>query len=78
MILRVGGFYLDNDEVLYECIALRESDRYSEAVMRVMGEPGCSYMYYAIFYRNHWAWMDRECPDFRLVEEVDYFPRMVE
>lgn len=77
MILRIGGFYLDNDEVLYECIAIRETDRYSEAVMRVMGEPGSNYMFYSIFYRSNWAWCDRESPDFRLTEEVEYVPSIV-
>jgi hypothetical protein len=77
MILRVGGFYMDNDEVLYECIALKESDKYSEAVMRVLGDAGNNYMYYSIFYRNHWAWCDRENCDFRLTEEVEYVPRIV-
>lgn len=77
MILRIGGYYIDNDEVLYECIALRETDRYSEAVLKVMGEPGSNYMFYSIFYRANWAWMDRENPDFRLTEEVEYLPRLV-
>lgn len=78
MILRVGMFVIDNDEVLYEVIALTESDKYSEAVLKVMGEPGFNYMYYSIFYRANWAWLDRENPDFRLVEEVDYVPRVVQ
>lgn len=77
MILQVGMFVEDNDEVVYEVIALRETDRYSEAVCKVLGAPGAEYMFYAIFYRNNWAWIDRENPDFRLVGEVDYIPRIV-
>lgn len=77
MILRVGMFVIDNDDVLYEVVALTETDRYSEAVCKVMGSPEAAYMHYAIFYRSNWAWLDRESPDFRLIEEVEYFPRVV-
>lgn len=78
MILRVGMHVMDNDEVLYEVIALRETDRYSEAVCRVLGEPGHNYMFYEIFYRTNWAWLSRDNPDFRLTEEIEYVPRIVE
>lgn len=78
MILRIGMYVIDNDEVVYEVIALRETDRYSEAVCKVVGVPGANYMFYAIFYRTNWAWVDRENPDFRLTEEVDYLPRIAD
>ncbi len=77
MNVRIGGFYMDNDDVVYEVIALTETVKYSEAVCKVVGHPEASYMHYAIFYRNNWAWCDRENPDFRLTDEVDYVPRVV-
>jgi hypothetical protein len=68
---------MDSDDAVFRCIALNESDAYSEAVMEYQGVASLGTKY-AIFYRNHFAWMDRENPDFRLVEEVDYYPRVVD
>jgi hypothetical protein len=76
MELQIGSFYIDNDEVVYRCIALRGTPVYAEAVMEVMGDTSNT-MLFCVFYRSNWAWMDRESPDYRLVEEVEYFPHLV-
>lgn len=77
MIVQVGRYYMDSDDAVFRCIAVHESNAYSEAVMEYMGAANMGTRY-AIFYRNHFAWMDRENPDFRLTDEVDYVPRVVE
>jgi hypothetical protein len=71
-------YVMDSDEVVYQVIHLTESNGYSEAVLKVQGESANHALHYSIFYRTNWAWLDRENPDFRLVEIVDYFPMVVQ
>ncbi len=78
MDLELGHFYEDNDENVYRCIALASTiDGYAEAVLRMEGYADTNTMIFSIFYRSHYAWLDRENPDFRLTTEVDYFPHSV-
>lgn len=77
MELEVGKFYIDNEEIVYRCVAVATAERgYTEAVMRLEGYTSGSYIF-AVFYRSHYAFLDRENPDFRLVEEVEYYPHSV-
>ena len=78
MNLIPGSYYIDNDEVVYKCLVVKSTGDYSETVMEVQGEIGAGTFLYAIFYRSNWAWIDRENPDFRLTEEVNYFPSLVQ
>lgn len=77
MDLVIGKHYIDNDETPYKCIAIKQAEGYSEAVMELVGSPEFGTLFYAIFYRSNWAWLDRENPDFRLVEEIEFFPQGV-
>ena len=77
MELEVGKFYIDNDENVYRCVAIATGQgAYVEAVLRLEGYTSGSYIF-AVFYRSHYAWLDRENPDFRLTEEVEYYPHSV-
>lgn len=73
--LEVGHHYLDNDDTVFRCLAVRIGSSYSEAVLEAVGDVGMPM--FAIFYRSNYAWLDRENPDFKLMEEVDYFPSVV-
>lgn len=75
MIITPGKYYLDNDDNVYKCLVVKSLGDYTEAVMEIMGEDLA--LIYAVFYRTNWAWLDRECPDFKLIEEVEYFPSVV-
>lgn len=81
MNVQIGKFYEDNDENVYRCIALKQGpDSYMEAVMEVQGYADntvTSTLLYCIFYFVHYAWLDRENPDFKLTQEVEYFPHIV-
>jgi hypothetical protein len=73
-----NSYYMDNDEVVYKCLVVKTTGDYSEAVLEVQGETSAGTFLYAVFYRANWAWIDRENPDFRLTEEVEYYPRVVQ
>jgi len=75
----VGRFYMDNEENVYLCLHRARSNRtYEECVMMLQGHNlgGNAYVY-CVFYRTNYAWLDRENPEFRLIEEVDYYPHMI-
>jgi hypothetical protein len=79
MDIYLGKFYADNEDNIYRCIALASGpDGYAEAVMKLEGYSGTTTIMFCVFYRSHYAWMDRENPDYRLSEEVDYFPHVVQ
>jgi len=79
MDLVLHRFYEDNEENIYRVIALKAGkDGYAEAVLEIQGESYSSTtLLFSVFYRSHYAWMDRECPEFRLVSEVCYTPHLV-
>jgi len=80
MDLILGKFYADNEENIYRVIALKAGkDGYAEAVLEMQGsvEFGHSSLFFSVFYRSHYAWLDRENPEFRLTEEVYYTPHAV-
>lgn len=79
MDLVLHGFYVDQEENIYRCIALKAGKNgYAEAVMEMQGnEVGHSTLFYSVFYRSHYCWLDRENPEFRLTEEVYYTPHVV-
>ena len=80
MDLLLNRFYCDNEENIYRCIALKAGkDGYAEAVLEMQGNVdfGHSALFFSIFYRSHYAWLDRENPEFRLTEEVHYTPHVV-
>ena len=79
MELEVGKFYIDNDECVYRCIAMSNirGGAYQEAVLKLEGYENTNAIIFCVFYRSHYAWCDRENPDFKLVEEVEYFPHVV-
>lgn len=78
MEVRLNCFYEDNETNIYRCIAIKlGADGYTEAVMEMMGDVSNSTLLFSVFYRNNWAYVDRECPEFRLTEEVYYTPHVV-
>ena len=80
MDLILHKFYADSEENIYRCIALKAGkDGYAEAVLEMQGnvEFGHSSLFFSVFYRSHYAWLDRENPEFRLTEEVHYTPHAV-
>ncbi len=79
MDIKLHCFYEDNESNIYRCIALKAGKNgYAEAVMEMQGnEVGYSTLFYSVFYRSHYSWQDRECPEFRLVCEVFYTPHVV-
>jgi len=78
MDLILHRFYTDNEENVYRVIALKAGkDGYAEAVLEMQGEFTHSSLFFSVFYRSHYAWLDRENPEFRLTEEVFYTPHVV-
>ena len=80
MDLILHRFYTDNEENVYRVIALKSGkDGYAEVVLEMQGDVdyGHSTLFYSVFYRGHYAWLDRENPEFRLTEEVFYTPHVV-
>lgn len=77
MDIKAGNYYIDNEENIYKCISTYGSERYSEAVMHLQGDLNGQTNYFFVFYRNLYAWVDRECPDFKLMDEVLYYPHVV-
>ena len=78
MDLILHRFYTDNEENVYRVIALKAGkDGYAEAVLEMQGEFTHSSLFFSVFYRSHYAWLDRENPEFRLTEEVLYTPHVV-
>ena len=78
MDLILHKFYTDNEENVYRVIALKAGkDGYAEAVLEMQGEFTHSSLFFSVFYRSHYAWLDRENPEFRLTEEVFYTPHVV-
>lgn len=80
MDLLLNRFYCDNEENIYRVIALKAGkDGYAEAVLEMQGNVdfGHSTLFFSVFYRSHYAWLDRENPEFRLTEEVHYTPHAV-
>jgi hypothetical protein len=78
MEVRLHCFYSDQEENIYRCIAIkRGAEGYTEVVMEMMGDVSNSTLLFSVFYRNNWAYQDRENPEFRLTEEVFYTPHVV-
>ena len=75
---QVGKHYMDNEENVYKCIATMTKGPYSEAVMQLTGRLESQAAFYFVFYCSQYAWLDRENPDFKLLEEVEIFPSLVE
>ena len=79
MDICMGRFYEDTEDNIDRCVALAHGpDGYAEAVMRLEGYGATSTIIFCVFYRSHYAWLDRENPDYRMRGEVDYFPHLVQ
>ncbi len=76
--MRVGAYYVDNEENIYKCLAIYSNHHYSEAVMQLTGDLSSQASFYFVFYRSNYAWVDRENPDYKLMEETYIFPSLVE
>jgi hypothetical protein len=75
--VEVGKYYIDNEETIYKCVAYHTTGHYSEAVLQLQGHLESQANFFFVFYKAHYAWVDRENPDYKLMDEVAIFPSLV-